>query len=250
MILLKKITKWIQFASLIAGSRSLELRDILKSKSSFSLFPYFVHIQSPHSIYYISFSYPLPLYHSPFFTYSLFTTRYFNVIHIYIFSLNLFPVHNFSYFFLSSSLSLSLVHYTITQPLTVVIQLPSPSNIIHSFVRSLDSPQLQEKMEHLSREEEHLVTEKPGYSNLTHRCSNANWIEKWERERMCGRREKFRRSPYRHAFRFQVMPSLVHLVQSSLQHNRVILARQRAQQLPSRAVQRRVHVSVRLDFRL
>lgn len=250
MILLKKITKWIQFASLIAGSRSLELRDILKSKSSFSLFLYFVHLQLIIFLFHILFSYII--HHLLYILFSLLQrvilTRYIYIF--FLFSLNLFSVHNFFYFFLSSSLSLSLVHYTITQPLTVVIQLPSPSNIIHSFVRSLDSPQLQEKMERLSREEEHLVTEKPGYFNLTHRCSNANWIEKWERERMCGRREEFRRSPYRHAFRFQVMPSLVHLVQSSLQHNRVILARQRAQQLPSRAVQRRVHVSVRLDFRL
>lgn len=64
------------------------------------------------------------------------------------------------------------------------------------------------------------------------------------------RKKRRKNLPYRHTFRFQVMPSLVHLVQSSLQHNRVILARQRAQQLPACAVQRRVHVSVRLDFRL
>lgn len=65
-----------------------------------------------------------------------------------------------------------------------------------------------------------------------------------------GRKGELANLPYCHTFRFQVMPSLVHLVQSSLQHNSVILARQRAQQLPACAVQRRVHVSVRLDFRL
>lgn len=59
-----------------------------------------------------------------------------------------------------------------------------------------------------------------------------------------------RHSPYRHTFRLQMMPSLIHLVQSSLQHDRVILTRQRAQQLPTGAVQRRVHVSVRFNFRL
>lgn len=58
------------------------------------------------------------------------------------------------------------------------------------------------------------------------------------------------RLPYRHALRFQVMPSLVHLVQAPLQHNGVILTGQRAQQLSSCAVQGRVHVAVRLDFRL
>lgn len=59
-----------------------------------------------------------------------------------------------------------------------------------------------------------------------------------------------RRSPYRHALRFQVMPSLVHLVQSTLQHDSVILAGQRAQQLSPCAVQGRVNVSVGLDLRL
>lgn len=96
--------------------------------------------------------------------------------------------------------------------------------------------------------------------------ADANWIEgkkgrrrgakrriaeraERERERRENRREGHR-SPYRHALRFQVMPSLVHLVQSSLQHNSVILAGQRAQQLPACAVQGRVYVSVCFDFRL
>ncbi|KZC10826.1 hypothetical protein WN55_01525, partial [Dufourea novaeangliae] len=56
--------------------------------------------------------------------------------------------------------------------------------------------------------------------------------------------------PYCHALRLQVMPSLVHLVETSLQHNGVILTGQRAQQLSSCAVQGRVNVTVCFDFRL
>lgn len=165
LILLKKITKSIQFASLIAGSRSLELRNILKSKSSFSFFPYF--ISAFHSSSLISFSV----------CYVVSLLQYYIYIYFFLFSLNLFLIHNFFYFFFSSSLSLSIPSSTtITQPLTVVIQLPSPC-IIHSFVRFLNSLQpllfryITAKMERLSRKEEHLVTEnwKLGYSNLTHR---------------------------------------------------------------------------------
>lgn len=65
-----------------------------------------------------------------------------------------------------------------------------------------------------------------------------------------GKRLEKARLPDGHALRFKMMPSLIHLVQSTLKHNRVILTRQRAQQLAPRAVQRGVHVPVRFDFRL
>lgn len=82
---------------------------------------------------------------------------------------------------------------------------------------------------------------------LTRRtCSDFSFDEikkkRKKREKEC--------SPDGHALRFKMMPSLIHLVQSTLKHNRVILTRQRAQQLAPRAVQRGVHVPVRLDFRL
>lgn len=162
LILLKKITKSIQFASLIAGSRSLELRNILKSKSSFSFFPYF--ISAFHSSSLISFSV----------CYVVSLLQYYIYIYFSIFSKS-FSYPQFFLLFFSSSLSIPS-STTITQPLTVVIQLPSPC-IIHSFVRFLNSLQpllfryITAKMERLSRKEEHLVTEnwKLGYSNLTHR---------------------------------------------------------------------------------
>lgn len=46
------------------------------------------------------------------------------------------------------------------------------------------------------------------------------------------------------------MPALVHLVEPPLQHDRVILAGEGAEQLAAGTVERGVHVVVRLDFRL
>lgn len=77
-----------------------------------------------------------------------------------------------------------------------MIQLPSPC-IIHSFVRFLNSLQpllfryITAKMERLSRKEEHLVTENlaiPTWHIVL--VANANWIGKWEREKMVEEKEE------------------------------------------------------------
>lgn len=43
--------------------------------------------------------------------------------------------------------------------------------------------------------------------------------------------------PYRDAFRLQIIPSGVHFVESTLQHDRIFLRGKGAQQLPSGTVQ-------------
>lgn len=53
-----------------------------------------------------------------------------------------------------------------------------------------------------------------------------------------------RRLPDSHTLRLQVVPSLIHLVQSPLQHDGVILGGQTAEELPAATVERGVHILV------
>lgn len=52
------------------------------------------------------------------------------------------------------------------------------------------------------------------------------------------------RLPYRDAFRLQIVPARVHLVEAPLQHDRILLRGERAQQLTASAVQAVVYDSV------
>lgn len=56
--------------------------------------------------------------------------------------------------------------------------------------------------------------------------------------------------PDSHAFCLKMVPSLVHFIQSSLEHNGVILTSQRTEKLSSCPVQRSINISMGFDFGL
>lgn len=162
LILLKKITKSIQFASLIAGSRSLELRNILKSKSSFSFFPYF--ISAFHSSSLISFSV----------CYVVFLLQYYIYIFFSIFSKSFsYPQFFLLFLFLLSFTFHSLIHYNnSTLDRRYSTSIPVYNSFFRSFLKfsTTTSLSLYHSQNGTSVSKRRTPGyRKLGYSNLTHR---------------------------------------------------------------------------------
>lgn len=162
LILLKKITKSIQFASLIAGSRSLELRNILKSKSSFSFFPYF--ISAFHSSSLISFSV----------CYVVSLLQYYIYIYISIFSKSFsYPQFFLLFLFLVSFTFHSVIHYNnSTLDRRDSTSIPVYNSFFRSFLKfsTTTSLSLYHSQNGTSVSKRRTPGyRKLGYSNLTHR---------------------------------------------------------------------------------
>lgn len=241
----------------------MEFCNILKSNASFSFFPFIssiFNLRLPAVIFlflfrafFILFS-TLVTYHSPILLSLIFPSLnfYFTLYKYSIFSKSSSPCPQFFLLFFRYNNSI-LGRRDSTS------NIPAYNSFFRSFLGFSTTTSLSLDRDHSQNGTSVSRRRTPGYRKLKtwlfHKedtsflVANANWIEKWKGKEWRKKRGT-RHLPYCHTFRFQVMPSLVHLVQSSLQHNSVILARQRAQQLPACAVQRRVHVSVRLDFRL